>query len=91
MSAEPEGEGLPEDIECDFLVPSLGVCFRVSEAASTMGVSMVKVGGCLFLPGFKKEDPVVSDPGLTTFLDPCPFFFFSFFEGEGMGDILSTP
>ena len=38
------GESLHEDTECDFSVPSVGVCFLVDEpVASAVGVTIVKV------------------------------------------------
>ena len=92
MSAEPLGMGVPEDTECDVSVPSVGLCFGVNDWVIILRVSAVMVGCCPVWPGTGTEVPVASDLGLITFLDPCPFFvFFSFLEGEGMGETLFAP
>ena len=95
MSVGPVGEGLPEDTECDFSVPSVGVCFWVDEpVASAVGVSIVKVCSGFFLPGLRTMDLRADDLGLVTLLDPwsfCDFFFFSFLIGEGIGETTFAP
>ena len=94
MSVGPVGEGLPEDTECDFSVPSVGVCFWVVEpVASVMGVTMVKVWAGFFVPGLRTKFLRADDLGLVILLEPWPFldFFFSFLVGEGIGETLFAP